>query len=140
MLRLPVTRQTRGVIGNSRVARQPLALRLAAFGLAGAVAACAPTTPILWSRSPLTIKFVWAPRETPLTPLATPQGVPKAVVLRWNARDYSQPEIRALATQQCLAYHRQARAAGMPSGPTTDRMQRFVCVLALTTSGGPPRA
>lgn len=118
---------------------RPLAMSLVALGLAATVGGCAPTAARLSARSPLAISSVWTSPETRVNPLTVAPRVPQAVVLRWNAHDYSPAEIRNLATQQCLAYDLLAWPSGVPSGAVNDRRERFICALAIAQSEGPTR-
>lgn len=92
------------------------------------LSACAPTAPKAATVSPLSLDFVWAAVKAPaLAPWQESPTPPKAVILRWNPKAYSNEEIAEIAGQQCATFGERAVASGAVTPASGESSQRFSC-------------
>jgi hypothetical protein len=101
------------------------------LGAALALGACATPQPSESGASPLALDFLWSPSPKPTLRFwpDTPPP-PKAVVLHWNAKDYTQTAINEIAGQQCITFGREAESVGRIRRHDGTRAERFDCVVA----------
>jgi hypothetical protein len=109
--------------------RLPSYFAALALGAAAALSGCTTTTAPPGA-SPLMLDFVWpTPRSPTISLWPDSPPPPKAVIVHWNAKDYSREEIREIAGQQCLTFDRQAAAVGTTAHRNGLAVERFDCVI-----------
>lgn len=114
-----------------------IAGRALCLGAVLALAACAAPVASETGASPLRLDFLWSPRPKPtirIWPDAPPP--PRAVVVRWNSKDYSKTAITQIAGQQCITFGDKAVAAGAVHEQDGMNGERFNCVVTTKNDAG----
>jgi hypothetical protein len=102
---------------------------IAVAAVAFACTACTPTMAPPPDDSPLIIDFVWTLPSSRTIPLDNGgRRIPKEVVIRWDAAQYSTVDIQAIADRQCVTFDRAARPEAEPTASGERRAQHFECV------------